>query len=121
MLAFFARFAVLGRGLWLLVWNAIRLLRNGWLWQTFMYYMFFYLGGVIGEVFKFLGIAFVATKFATPVLTDLVASRLLGLPPEWAQMMALSRVDDAITVILSAVVISSSRKVKLQPKTYLEA
>lgn len=81
-----------------------------WLW----FYLFFYLSGLIGKILWLLGITLVANQFATPYFTSTIAGYLLGMPAEWVAFVGLVKLDQAITVILSAVAIRMLDQVKVQ-------
>lgn len=71
-------------------------------------WLMYYLGGSVGSFIKrameFLGISYVAYTWGAPALTQYVAGPLLGLPTDYQQLLSMTRLDDAITVMLSAVI-----------------
>lgn len=81
-----------------------------WIW----FGLFTYMGGVIGRMFQYAGVALVATEFAAPVLTDVVAGHLLGLPPDWVQFIGVTKLDQCITIVLSAVAVRVVDQVQLR-------
>lgn len=81
-----------------------------WLWFTF----FSYMGGLLGRLFTLLGVTLVVNKFLTPELTPLVADKLLSMPTVWINLLALTKIDQALTVLLSAIVIATADKVMVR-------
>lgn len=81
-----------------------------WIW----FYLFFYLSGLIGKILWLLGITLVANQFATPYFTGIIAGQMLGMPAEWVSFVGLLKLDQAITVMLSAVAIRMLDQVKIQ-------
>lgn len=79
-----------------------------------MFSLFTFMGGLIGRLMQLLGITLVANTFATPVFRDLVVGKLLGLPPVWLGFIGLTKVDQAITIILSAVAIRVVDQVRVK-------
>jgi hypothetical protein len=102
--------AGIGRGIAALL-GAIRATRIG---RAIWFGLFVYMGGVIGRMFQLAGVTLVANEFVTPHLTDLVAGRILGLPAEWVQFIGLTKVDQAITIVLSAVAIRTIDQVQIK-------
>lgn len=81
-----------------------------WLWWM----LFVNMGGIIGLIMKWLGISFLVTEYAMPHLTPLVSEYLLNLPPDWAQFVALTKIDQAITVVLSAAAIKAADQIQVK-------
>lgn len=83
-------------------------------------WLIFYLAGAVGlfikKVFEFLAISFVAYNWVTPTLVGYVSGPLLGMPPVWQSFMSMTRIDDAITVILSAVIYRMSTSFRVEKK-----
>lgn len=81
-------------------------------------WIIFYMAGAVGlfikKIFEFLAISFVAYTWGTPVLIEYVAGPLLGLPQQWQQFISMTRLDDASTIIISALVyrVTSSFRVE---------
>lgn len=102
--------AGIGRGVaWLI--GAFRASRLG---KAIWFGLFFYMGGVVGRLLQLAGVTLVANEFVTPHLTDLVAGRLLGLPPEWVQFIGLTKADQAMTIVFSALVIRTVDQVQVR-------
>lgn len=78
-----------------------------WLW----FYLFTFLGGLVGKLFTLIGVTLAVNTFAMPAITNLIATRLLGLPAVWVQYLALTNIDKATTIILSALAISVADRV----------
>ena len=72
------------------------------------------LWGAITRVITWLGLSWVATEYAAPHVLPLITGPLTGLPPVWVQLLALTKVDQAITVIVSALVIKAVSSIKVQ-------
>lgn len=83
---------------------------GAWIW----FHLFLYMGGLIGKMLWLLGITLVANEFATPVFTGLIAGQLMGLPSEWVSFIGLTKLDQGITIILSAVAIRMIDQVRVQ-------
>lgn len=81
-----------------------------WLW----FHLFLYMGGLIGKMLWLLGVTLVANQFATPVFTGLIAGSLMGLPSEWVSFIGLTKLDQGITIILSAVAIRTVDQIRVQ-------
>lgn len=81
-----------------------------WLW----YMLFTYLGGLVSKIFTLIGVSMVVNEFVTPELTQLVAGQLAGMPSHWVQMLALTKIDQALTVLISAMGIAMASKIQLQ-------
>lgn len=83
---------------------------GAWIW----FHLFLYLGGLIGKILWLLGITLVANEFATPVFTSLIAGSLMGLPSEWVSFIGLTKLDQGITIVLSAVAIRMVDQVRVK-------
>ena len=104
LVAFFGNFS----GLFLKLFRSLKAAKwSQWLW----FYLFTYLGGIIGKVFTLVGVTLAVNEFATPQLTQLVASNLLNLPATWVQLLALTKIDQAITIMMSAMAIAVADRV----------
>lgn len=84
--------------------------------QWLIFYLLSFLGGIIGKAFLLLGVTLVVNRFVTPELTPMIANHLLGLPPEWVDLLALTKVDQGITVVLSAIAIGTADRVMVMRK-----
>lgn len=81
-------------------------------WGTWMMWsLFSFMGGLIGKIFTLLGVSLAVNEWVTPELTPLVSQHLLNLPTEWIQLMALTKIDQALTVIISAIGIATADRV----------
>lgn len=69
---------------------------------------------VIQRILFFIGLSWVATNYASPQILPLITGPLTSLPPEWVQLLALTKVDQAITIIVSAVVTRAISSIRLQ-------
>lgn len=81
-----------------------------WLWFT----LFTWLGGILGRIFTLLGVTLVVNEFVTPELTPIVAGHLLGMPTHWVQLLALTKIDQALTILISAMGIAVADKISVQ-------
>ena len=61
-----------------------------------------------------IGFSLVAYEFGLPVLREYVMVPLLGVPPDWVAFLALTKIDHATTVVLSAIVVQMASKIKIQ-------
>jgi hypothetical protein len=113
-----ARLLALAMRLWPATLRGIGALR---LWLTrrkWGNWLIFFMASSVGQMLErfiyFLGISFVAYTWAAPVLINYVAVPLLGLPSQWQAFLAMTRLDDAATVMLSAVVYRVGSAFKVQ-------
>lgn len=107
--------AILGwiRGIGLLVSRGF-----GWIKATtwgkwVFFYLLTFMGGIIGRIFSLIGLTLMVNSFVTPSLMPFIADNLLNLPTEWIQFLALTKVDQAITVIMSAMAIAMADKMSV--------
>jgi len=82
-----------------------------------IFYVFYYMGGLIEKAIKVLGISFVINKYLTPQFTSWFAAKFVGLDPRWVSFLKLVQLDSAITVILSAIVIASADSVAVKRRS----
>lgn len=61
------------------------------------------IGTIITRAMAALGIGYVTYTFAMPEFVSLISTQFVGLPPEVRGVIAMTKVDVAITIILSAV------------------
>ncbi|TAA08851.1 DUF2523 family protein [Pseudoxanthomonas winnipegensis] len=97
------------------------LLARLWVWlkaskwaKWLLFYVFSYMGGIIGLVMKWLGISFAVSEWVMPHLTPLISEYLLGLPPDWAAFVGLTKIDVAITIVLSAAAVKASDQIQVK-------
>lgn len=64
------------------------------------------LGGLIARFFVALGIGYVSYNFIAPDFVELIQGQLGGVPAEVLQVLALAKVDVAVTIIVSAVAVA---------------
>ncbi len=84
--------------------------------QWLIFYLLTFLGGIIGKIFLLLGVTLVVNRWVTPELTPMIANHLLGMPPEWIDLLALTKIDQAITIVLSAIGIAMADRVFVRRK-----
>lgn len=94
--------------------TALRLFRGTQFGKWIWFHLFMYAGGLVGKLLWLLGITLVANEFATPVFTSLIAGNLMGLPSEWVSFIGLTKLDQGITIILSAVAIRMLDQVRIK-------
>lgn len=82
-----------------------------------IFYLFYYMGGLIEKLLKVIGISFVMNKFATPHFTAWFAGKFVGLDPMWVSFLQLVKLDSAITVILSAMAIAAVDNVSVKRRS----
>jgi hypothetical protein len=80
------------------------------------FYLLTYMGGIIGRMLTMVGVSLVINQFLTPSLTPFIAGNLLSLPTEWIQLLALTKIDQAITVVMSAMAIAMADKVQVRAR-----
>lgn len=68
-----------------------------WLWL-----LWDSLGRLVLRIFTGVGIGLFAYNFAGPVLVNRVAQPLLALPPDLYNFVAMTKLDVAITIVMSA-------------------
>lgn len=92
------------------------LLRRRW-----GYWLMFYLAGAVGamlaKLLSFIGIAFIVNEFGMSSLIGYVSGPLLGLPDPFPQLLAMTNIDKAATLIISATVVNSLQKVRIGRKS----
>lgn len=82
-----------------------------------IFYLFYYMGGLIEKFLKVLGISFVVNKFVTPEFTSWFAGKFVGLDPMWVSFIKIVQLDSAITVILSAMAIAAVDQVSVKRRS----
>ena len=75
------------------------------------------LPGVAIQLLLFFGLTLGVNHFAVDPMRDVIANQFDSIPDVWIQFVALTRIDQAVTVLLSAMAISLSRKIRLKPAT----
>ena len=74
-------------------------------------------GAWIAAAFVFLGLELVSYSVAIEPMRDAVTSKVLGIPPEIRAWMGVLKLDQYITVILSAYAASIVKKALLRRRT----
>jgi|GEM_PF-6490319 len=82
-----------------------------------VFYLFYYMGGLIEKFLKVLGISFVVNKFLTPHLTSWFAGHFVGLDSMWVSFIKMVQLDSAMTVILSAMAIAAVDQVSVKRRS----
>lgn len=91
---------------------------TGWLarrkWgQWLMFYLVTGLGTWIEKLLTFAGLMLVSNEFVTPELLPFVTGPLLGMPDPFPQLLALTKIDQAITILISAVVTKAASSIRI--------
>lgn len=73
--------------------------------------LFTWMGAIVGKILTLIGVTLAVNEFALPTLTELVAGHLLNMPTMWVQLLALTNIDKAITIIMSAFAIAVADRV----------
>jgi len=73
------------------------------------------LPGAVIQFLLFFGVTLAVNTMVVPAWRDIIASYFTGLPAVWIDFIALTRIDQATTIILSALAIAVSRKIRLRP------
>ena len=73
------------------------------------------LGGLVVKLLQFFGLTLAINTFATPVVLPYIIGPLTGLPPDWQAFLAMARIDRAITILISAMAIAVSARIRLKP------
>lgn len=71
-------------------------------------------GSFVAQALLALGIGLVAYNFAMPEFLGLIQSQTNSLPPDVYAVIALTKVDVAITIILSAVAANMATRVSFR-------
>lgn len=96
------------------IYSAVKGSRLG---KWFIFYFFFYMGGLVEKLVKLIGISFVVNKWVTPNFTSWFAGQFVGLDPRWVAFISIVRLDSAITIILSAMVIASADAMSVRKRS----
>ncbi len=70
----------------------------------------------IEKLIAFAGIMFVSNSLGVSQLLPYVSGPLLGMPSPFPELLALTKIDKAATIILSAVVVKLVSSIKIQRK-----
>lgn len=81
--------------------------------QWLMFYLAAGIGAWIQKIVTFAGVMFVSSEYAMPALLPYISGPLLGLPEAWQGFLGLTKVDQAISIILSAVVVRAASSIKI--------
>lgn len=103
------------RGLGLLAARAFSWIKATTWGKYLVFILITYAGGIVGKLFTLIGVTMVINKFVTPNLTPYIANNLLSMPPEWISLLALTKIDQAVTIIISAVGIAMASRISLTP------
>lgn len=92
---------------------------SGWLaerkWgQWLLFYLASALPWMIDKVISFFGVKFVSDNFLVPGLMPLITDQFLALPSDWKAYMGLARVDEALSILVSALVIRVAYSIRIQ-------
>lgn len=79
-----------------------------WLFYGFL----FYADKLVGKIMMLLGVSFVVNKFVTPSLTSFFLGKFAGLNPVMLAFVGMLRLDQAITVIMSAAAIAAASSMR---------
>lgn len=71
-------------------------------------------GQFIGKLLTWAGVYFVSSEFATPHMIPLVSGPLLGMPDPFPALLGLTKIDQAATVILSAIAAKLISKISIR-------
>lgn len=85
--------------------------------RTWGKWLMFYAAGSLGlwiqKLLTFGGLVLVSNEVFAPQLRDLIAGPMLGMPEPFPQLLAMTKIDQALTVLLSATVVQAISKVKI--------
>lgn len=70
----------------------------------------------VEKLIGFAGVMFVSNTIGVPELLPYVSGPLLGMPSPFPELLALTKIDKAATIILSAVVVKLVSSIKIQRK-----
>ena len=82
--------------------------------QWVMFYIVGSIGLMIQKIIGWVGVLMVSDEFLTPQILPFVTGPLLGMPEPFPQLLALTKIDSGITVILSAVVVQAASKIRIK-------
>lgn len=68
----------------------------------------------VEKLIAFAGIMFVSNSLGVSQLLPYVSGPLLGMPSPFPELLALTKIDKAATIILSAVVVKMVSSIKIQ-------
>lgn len=86
--------------------------RKWGLWLTF--FIMSAAGQFIGKLLTWAGVYFVSSEFATPHMIPLVSGPLLGMPSPFPELLGLTKIDQAATVIMSAIAAKLISKIQIR-------
>lgn len=67
------------------------------------------------QLLLFFGLTMAVNNIAVPAFREEIVSRVSAVPAAWINYMALCRIDQFITILLSAFAIVAARRVRLRP------
>lgn len=70
----------------------------------------------VEKLIGFAGIMFVSNSLGVSELLPYVSGPLLGMPSPFPELLALTKIDKAATIILSAIVVKLVSSIKIQRK-----
>lgn len=98
----------------------IRWLTKGKWRYLFAYFLIDLTGSLIKRLFLFLGVTLVTTHFAVPMMRPYLVNALSGIGSPWINFFAILRIDQALTVILSAIAIKAASSISFSDTKYPE-
>lgn len=91
-----------------------RAVRGSRLGKWIIWTLFFYADGIVKKILGLLGISFVVNKWLVPELRPWIVEKFFGLDPVWSAYVGLLKLDQAITVLLSAIAIGMANKMAVE-------
>lgn len=79
-----------------------------------MFFVLSYADSLVKKVLGLLGISFVVNKWVTPQLRQWIVERFLGLDPKWSAFVGIVKLDQAITILLSAIAIAAASRMAVE-------
>lgn len=84
--------------------------------QWLMFFFASALWGFVEKLIGFFGVMLVANQIGVGDLVPYVSGPLLGMPEPFPQLLALTKIDVATTIIISALVVRVLSSIKIQRK-----
>ena len=82
-----------------------------------IFYLLYMLDKFIGKAIMLLGVSFVTNKFVTPNLVSFFSSKFSGMSEIMLAFAGMLRIDQAITVVMSAAVIAAASNMRVQRRS----
>lgn len=102
------------RGSGRLLGRLFTMLKGSRYFKWFFFYVLFFLDRIIGKIAMLLGVSFVVNKYVTPNLTSWFMGKFSGMSQVMLAFAGMLRIDQAMTVIISAAAIAAASNMRVQ-------